>query len=357
LAPLIVNQPNTTQTSDFPPVPIPNIGVVIPLAKDWRLGIGMNAVAGAGTDYAQNLFSSTIQTTYFNFRFPVGVSWQGLDGMLSLGATANGSWALMGYSFATSFGFPPHPVATSFGAGVTLGARVKPLKFLSIGAAYESETVFQPFEFNIGCANPGGVAPPSAACPAGGFPGGREEFELNLPWSATLGVEVELLDGRLIFLGDAQYIAWSTTMGEDQPGFVNDSATLTSAAFPLSANWEDQFVYKVGAQFAATDWLKLRAGYNYGKAPQDPDRALENIAFPAFVESHITVGAGLRVSKSVVINLASVIGIEKEISGTGTLPDLSGFAGQPPGTLPPATVSYTASSAGYTIEAGLSVTY
>ena len=356
LGALIVNQPNVTQTSDFPPVPIPNIGVVIPLAKDWRLGLGMAAMAGAGADYAANLFSSTVQTTYFNFRFPIGVSWNLLDGMLSVGATANGSWALLGYSFGTSFGLPPHPVANAFGAGFTLGARVKPLPFLAVGAAYESPTWFQPFEFNIGCSNPGGAIPPGTdpQCGSLGLRGGREELELNLPASAALGVEVELLGGALLLLGDVQYIAWSTTLGANQPKFVNNSATFTSQAFPFSSNWSDQSVYKIGAQLRATDWLKIRAGFNHGAAPQDPSRALENIAFPAFVESHVTLGVGLQLSSSVALNLASVIGIENTISGTGNLPDLSGLVGQP---LPPATLSYTASSAGYTVEAGLSVTY
>ncbi len=357
LGALIVNQPNTTLTSDFPPVPIPNIGLVIPVSKDLRLGVGMAAIAGVGADYAANLFSSTVQTTYFNFRFPVGVSWNLLDGMLALGAAANGSWALMGYSLGTSLGLPSHPVATSFGAGFTLGARVRPLPFLAVGAAFESPTWFQPFKFNIGCANPGGGIPPSAACPTGGLAGGREELQFNLPWTASLGAEVELLDGMLLLLGDVQYIAWSTTLGTDQPRFVNGSATFTSAAFPFSTNWSDQVVYKIGAQVKAADWLKLRVGFNHGKAPLDPNRALENIAFPALVETHIAFGAGVQVSRSVTLNLASVIGLKKEISGTGTLPDLSGLAGQPPGSLPPATLSYTASSAGYTVEAGLSVTY
>ncbi|HEU4382974.1 MAG TPA: outer membrane protein transport protein [Anaeromyxobacteraceae bacterium] len=358
LGALIVNQPNTTITSDFPPVPIPNIGVIIPLAKEWRLGLGMAAIAGAGSDYAANLFSSTVQATYFNFRFPIGVSWQVMD-MVSVGATLNGSWALMGYSFGASFGLPPHPVANAFGVGATLGARAKLLPILAVGASWESPTWFQPFKYNIGCANPGGAIPPGTfpQCGPLGVPGGREELQLNLPWAATLGAEVELLDGALLLLGDAQFIAWSTTLGKNQPKFVNDSATPTSQAFPFSARWSDQWVFKIGAQLKATDWLKLRAGFNHGKAPQDPDAALENIAFPAFVESHVTVGLGLQLSPAVTLNLASVIGLEKTISGTGTLPDLSALAGQPPGSLPPATLSYTASSAGYTLEAGLSVTY
>lgn len=359
LGALIVNQPNATFTSDFPPVPIPNIGVIIPLAKDWRLGVGMAAVAGAGTDYAANLFSSTVQTTYFNFRFPIGVSWQLLEGMLSLGATANTSWALMGYSFGTSFGLPPHPVASSFGAGFTLGARVKALPFLAVGASYESPTWFEPFKYNIGCANPGGAIPPGTdpQCGPLGVRGGREELLLNLPWSAALGVEVELLGGDLLVLGDAQFVAWSTTLGKNQPGFVNNSATATSGSFPFNTNWSDQWVYKIGAQLKATDWLKIRAGFNHGKAPQDPDRALENIAFPAFVESHVSLGVGLLLSSAVTLNLASVIGFENKISGTSALPDLSPLAGLPPGSLPPATLSYTGSSTGYTIEGGLSVTW
>ncbi|HZY05693.1 MAG TPA: outer membrane protein transport protein [Anaeromyxobacteraceae bacterium] len=362
LGALLVNQPNVTQTSDFPPVPIPNIGVIIPLTKEWRLGLGMAAVAGAGTDYAANLFSSTVQTTYFNFRFPIGVSWQVMD-MLSVGATLNGSWALMGYSFGTSFGFPPHPVASSFGVGATLGAKLKPLPILAIGAAWESPTWFQPFKYNIGCANPGGAVPPGTfpQCGPLGVPGGREELKMDLPWNASLGVEVELLDGMLLLLGDAQYIAWSTTLGPNQPSFVNSSATLTTQYFPFNANWEDQWVYKIGAQLKATDWLKIRAGFNYGKAPQDPDRAFENIAFPAFVESHVTVGLGLQLSSAVTLNLASVIGLENTISGTSPLPDLGPLVGAPPypapGSLPPATLSYKSSSAGYTVEAGLSVTY
>ncbi len=356
---LLVNHPNVTQTSDFPPVPIPNIGVIIPLSKDWRLGLGMAAVAGAGTDYAANLFSSTVQTTYFNFRFPLGVSWQLMDS-LSVGATANASWALMGYEFGASFGFPPHPVASSFGVGATLGARWKPLpNLLSIGAAWETPTWFQPFKYNIGCANPGGAIPAGTfpQCGPLGAPGGREELLMNLPWSASFGVEVELFEGMLLLLGDAQFIAWSTTLGKNQPGFVNNSATITSQFFPFNTNWSDQWVFKIGAQLKAAEWLKVRAGFNQGKAPQDPNRAFENIAFPAFVESHVALGLGLQVSPAVALNLASVIGLEKKMSGTSPLPDLSALVGQPPGSLPPATLSYNASSAGYTVEAGLSVTY
>jgi long-chain fatty acid transport protein len=355
LGALIVNQPDVTFTSDFPPVPVPNIGFVVPIDKDFRLGIGMASMAGAGADFAANLFSSTVQTTYFNFRFPAGASWQGLDGVLALGATVNPSWALMGYSFGASVGLPPHPVSSAFGIGFTLGARVKPFPFLSIGGAWESPTWFQPFEFNIGCANPLGAIPAGTfpQCGPLGVPGGQERLQFHLPWSATLGVQVELFDRLLVLVGDVQFIAWSTTMGAGLPAFVGGTATLTSQFFPFSANWGDQLVYKVGAQVAPIDWLKLRAGFNYGKAPSDPNKPLENIAFPAIVESHITVGAGFDVSKAVTVNLAGVIGLEKTITGTGQLPDLSALQ---PG-VPQGTLTSRIATSGYTLEASVSMRY
>jgi long-chain fatty acid transport protein len=349
---LIVNQPNATLTSDFPAVPIPNIGMVIPFGKDWRVGLGMASIAGVGADYGANLFSSTVQTLYFNFRFPIGVSWQGLDGMLSLGATLNGSWALMGYTLGASVGLPPHPVSSAFGGGFTLGARVKPLPFLSIGVSWESPTWFQPFRFNVGPSSPLGAVPFPP-----GLPGGQEQVQFNMPNNVTGGLAVSLLEDTLLIVGDVQFIAWSTTLGAGMPPFLGGTATLTSQFFPFNTNWSDQWVWKVGAQFQLpkpVDLIKLRAGFNYGKTPLNPSSALENIAFPALAESHLTLGAGIQVSKTITINLASVIGFENSISGTGSLPDLSAIVGQP---LPRGTLSYTTSVSGYTLEAGISVTY
>ena len=347
---VIVNQPNTQLTSSFPPVPVPNIGLVIPFGDDVRLGVGMAAVAGVGASYAANLFSSTVQTQYFNFRFPIGASYRFLDGMLSVGAAVNSSWALMGYSLGASIGLPPHPSSSSFGIGFTLGAKVKPLKMLSFGAAWESPTWFQPFKFEIGPSSPLGTGP---------FPGGQEKLMFDMPWSATVGVELSPFENDLLILvADVQYIAWSTTLGAGKPAFVAGTATVTSSAFPFSTNWGDQVVVKVGAQVKATDWLKLRAGFNYGEAPVDPNRALENIAFPAIAESHLTAGAGFQLTKAIAINLATVIGFKNTVTGSATLPDLSLIPGSPvpPGT-PAAVLTSTTGVSGYTLEAGLSVTY
>lgn len=53
-------------------------------------------------------------------------------------------------------------------------------------------------------------------------------------------------------------------------------------------NWEDQWVFALGAQYEINDSWTVRAGYNYGQNPV-PDDTL-NPLFPAIVEHHITAG-------------------------------------------------------------------
>jgi long-chain fatty acid transport protein len=353
---LIVNQPNVTLKSDFPAVPVPNIGIIIPFGKEIRLGIGMASVAGVGTDYAANLFSSVVESRYLSFRFPIGMSYSLMDGALALGATLNPAWAMMGYSLGASVGLPPHLGVYSFGFGFSLGVKYSIMKNLSVGVNYESPTWFQPYKFNIGCANPlGAFPPPQPGCPiTGGLAGGQEELQFNLPWNVSGGFALTLMDEMILVLGDVQYLAWSTTLGQGQPAFVNNSATATSASFPFSTDWKDQWVFKIGVQVAPVDWMKVRVGFNYGEAPVNPNQALENIAFPAIVASHLTLGLGFDISKSMAINLASVIGFSNSVTGTGPLPDLSGIAGQP---LPPGTLTATNTVSGYSLEAGLSMKY
>jgi len=65
--------------------------------------------------------------------------------------------------------------------------------------------------------------------------------------------------------------------------------------------WDDQIVYKVGAEFRPSDKLALRAGFNYGESPikggtilpaTGMDAAFANYPFPAVSETHVTLGLG-----------------------------------------------------------------
>lgn len=75
--------------------------------------------------------------------------------------------------------------------------------------------------------------------------------------------------------------------------------------------WEDQTVFKVGAEFRPTDKLALRAGINYGQSPIKggnrtgngaSDAAFSNYPFPAISESHFTLGLGYKMDKTMTVN-------------------------------------------------------
>jgi long-chain fatty acid transport protein len=91
--------------------------------------------------------------------------------------------------------------------------------------------------------------------------------------------------------------------------------------------WDDQIVYKVGAEFRPSDSLALRVGLNYGESPikggnstSTPlDAATANYPFPAISTTHITVGLGYKMDKSLTINAYYLYSPEnKETSADGT---------------------------------------
>jgi long-chain fatty acid transport protein len=58
--------------------------------------------------------------------------------------------------------------------------------------------------------------------------------------------------------------------------------------------------------------------------PLDPDRAVENMAFPAVTEHHITAGAGYHVSDQLALDVAAMYAPESSISGSNPAPPPGG---------------------------------
>jgi long-chain fatty acid transport protein len=101
-------------------------------------------------------------------------------------------------------------------------------------------------------------------------------------------------------------------LGDDQPEYEVSNPT----SLPFDVEWEDQIVFKIGAQLAASDTFRIRLGYDYGKQPLNEDKAIQNIAFPAIAEHHVTAGLGWNATQKLAINLGAVYSPEAKISGT-----------------------------------------
>ena len=323
--PGLVNQPGVTFTSDRGASPIPAFGLIVPIDSQWTFGIGAYGVAGMGVDYARNLYSSTTYTAYQQMRFTPGVSYE-LNDMFSFGLTLNGMWATTEWNVASAFGQSPHMAGSAFGLGVTLGAKVTPIKMLTIGLAYETKSFFQDFAYNT--------------------PAGVDKLTFNQPGVLTLGAAVRPLE-MLLIAADVAWIDWPTSNGADLPAYAQNA----SGAMPWNMNWSSQVVFKIGVEVTPIDWLAVRAGFNYGKMPLDASRAFENIAFPAVAETHLTLGAGFNLGKRVTINVGGMWAPSTSISGENSLPPM-GTPGYP-GPYGQGIASYTTSMTQVGLDAGI----
>ena len=296
--------------------PVPALGLVLPIDEQLSFGIGAYGIAGMGVDFAQNLYGGVTYSSYSQMRFAPGVAYK-VNDALSFGVTANVMYATMGYDAAEGMLQVSHQAASAFGIGATAGAQLKAMKGLTFGAAYETKSWFQDFKFSIPAHQPLDPTTGRPAVDAGGqpfiLPASVDKVTFDQPSTATLGVAFAMLE-PLTLAADVQWIRWSESNGQNLPAYNSD--VTQTGAMPWNLNWDDQWVFKVGAQYRASKMLALRVGYNYGKMPLDPTRAFENIAFPAVAEHHITGGLGLDVTDRFSINLAGMYVPETKLSGS-----------------------------------------
>jgi long-chain fatty acid transport protein len=298
-------------TSDRGGSPIPNLGVIIPLGSGLTAGIGAFGVGGMGVDYKPGLYNggnpadSGTLTSYQNLRIAPAIAYR-VNEMFSAGLALNVSWAQMKYDVASGFLQVPHDTANSFGYGATIGLKLTPMKALTFGLAYETKSDFQDFKFTIPAHT--GMTPSGPAQ----FPGGTDKLAFDQPAVASAGVAFRAVPALLLAL-DVQWINWSDVMGKNKPKYTNN--TQLTGAQPFNMGWDDQIVYKIGAELAVMPAFKVRAGFDYGKNPLDANRAFEAIAFPAVAESHITVGLGWDATESLAVNLAAMYSPKVSLKG------------------------------------------
>lgn len=272
-----------TFESKRPASPIPSVALAYQIDKGLAFGVGMWGVAGMGVDYANAMGYSS----YSQMRFTPSLAYRFGD-VLSLGVTLNGMWAQMEAS-----GFQG---ASAFGVGATVGVLVTPAKDLNVGLAYETKSMFQDFTFQ-------------------NSDGTKSTIAFDQPATATLGAGYRVVPDLLLAV-DLEWINWSDTNGKDKPVFkVNGQ---TQPAFNL--NWDDQFVVKVGGEYDAKV-VKVRLGYNYGKAPLAKGQVFENFLFPAIAEHHVTAGVGIPLGAKAELNVNGMYSPEAKLASSGYFPN------------------------------------
>ncbi|MBI4590692.1 MAG: outer membrane protein transport protein [Candidatus Rokubacteria bacterium] len=245
----------------------------------------------------------------------------------------------------------------TFGGGARVGVTVTPHDRVSLSATYQSErhltfTGKARFDFTrqlqeagfIIAANPAGnpfVASIQAAlgCPGGCTPAQvnagfmalgfnpalgfktqyNAEVPFTLPQQVDAGIAVRVLP-QLVAEADFGWIQWSATdpfetFRVDLRNGTNPNINLIIGSpdvdFFIKTRWRDQYVYRLGAAWAAFQAVTLRGGYSYASNPIRESGAL--VTFPAYGFHTLTAGGTAKLGEKWDVSAAFERAFERTV--------------------------------------------
>ena len=286
-------------------IPAIGLSVPIPVAPEiWRFGLAAYGVSGLGVDYRDtkldqpvanfggNPLAAGTDTQLQTMKFAPAVAYQPTD-RLSLGLDLQIDYSSLDLGSGSTF---------NYGWGYQLGVLYRLTDAISLGATYISP---QKVKYENVLAKPDGFS---------------ANLELESPQQVGFGVAFTLFD-KLLLEGDVKWLNWSDAQGYHE------------------FDWDDQWVYALGAQYEVIPKLFLRAGFNYGSNPVKrhenftgttfktvqgttlPTYYYETfriIGFPAIVETHLTAGIGYEFSPKFGLHMGYTHAFEKKIKESGT---------------------------------------
>lgn len=296
-------------SSDDEVYAIPAFGLSVPIGSAinpplWRFGLAAYGVTGLGVDYREtdidrpnpgfggNPLIAGAYTQLQSMRFAPAVAYQpnakfsfGLSGIVEYSNLDLGEGSDWDYGFGLQGG-----VIFKATNEVSLGLNIitpRKLEFEKVS------------DFN--------------------FDGTLDDLDLEAPLEIGGGVAYAI--SKFLIEADVKWINWG-----DADGYKD-------------FDWEDQWVFAIGAQYEPIPKLYLRAGYNYGKTPvEDNDgfngtapRTVQGktlpgyyfetfrlIGFPALAEHHLTLGIGYEFTPTFSVNLGYMHAFKNSLSETGT---------------------------------------
>jgi long-chain fatty acid transport protein len=351
---------------------IPSVGWTAPAfgRDDVYFGGGMFATSGMGVDYGESVFvpgatldamgeqmfglpagslSGTFENVTFDgysliqfWKMAPTVAWN-VNDKLSVGAALNIDYQSITINeVIRNVPFWNDPMAAStgdFSAGITqrtvsldLGRPTSQMGFgagfgvlydvndwLTLGASYDSQQMFSEAEFRVGT---GDISTYGGAMGVAG----TYKMDLEFPQQLAVGAAIKPVE-KLTVSMDVKWLDWAST---------HDSITLTgpkdsfdtdgdgvgdTSSTELAFGWDSQWIYALGLQYAATDALTLRMGYNFAESPIDEADVFNNLVFPAIVEQHLAFGFDYMLGEHWGIGMTYMKVFENTLVGSGDVPE------------------------------------
>lgn len=268
---------------------------------------------GAG-DTGVNLSQAFLE---LNYSFTVGDWALGIAPIISyqmFEAKGMGAFAPYSRTFAASGGteFPQNitdnGTDSSFGYGVKVGAIWNATDRLALHTTYQSEIQMDEFDdYSDLFAQEGGFDIP-ATVRAGASYKATDRFTVHFDVERTYYSDVGSVGNPLTD------VVGCPTAG--QGGLDIEACAGGERGFGFG--WDDITVYQFGVEYRPTgdNGIVWRAGYNYGEQPIADENVLVNIAAPATVEQHFTMGLCFDLSNGDHLSFAVMHAPRKNVTGT-----------------------------------------
>ena len=159
-----------------------------------------------------------------------------------------------------------HLEADGWGYGFNMGLHYQPCDYAKIGLSYRSPVTMKV----TGDADFDTPDMIKALVPAGTFTDTSASGTVTLPDSFSFGVAVYPYEKLSVEVG-AVYTLWSKydelKINYGDPVLPTSTPTQSIQA----KNWDDVWRFNIGVEYAALDWLDLRAGYVFDQSPVQDD--------------------------------------------------------------------------------------
>ncbi len=293
------------------PFVLPEFSWIRPVSDDLTLALSINANGGMNTSYESNPFAAFGATGEAGvdlrqvFITPT-IAYEFAEGH-SLGASAIG--LVQGFRaggiqpFAAASADPANFTNNgrdwSFGAGFRVGYYGELSETVSVGAFYQSKVWAGAFDDYSGL-----------FADQGGF---------DVPASYGAGIAVRP-SNRLTLAADVKRIEYSDVNSVGNPLAPLFTGVPFGADNGPGFGWDDITVFKLGADYAVSDQLTLRAGYGRSENPVPASETFLNILAPGVVQDHFTVGATWRASERVEVSAYAMRAPRNDVEGNGSIP-------------------------------------
>ena len=211
--------------------------------------------------------------------------------------------------------------AQAFGYGLSLCVLHDLNDQITVGASYKSKQNFGDLDYQLshgdiignvgfgldpGCGTPDGLG--RIICPSGTY-----QLELDFPQMLAVGIAYTPIKPLTISL-DVKQIKWSDTLST-----LNITGP-NGISLQMPAGWDDQTIIALGLEYAVSDKLNLRLGFNQADAPIDDVDTDNNYILPATSTRHIAIGGDYMLNKRWQLGFHASQASEETLSSAASSP-------------------------------------